>query len=168
MCLCVARACRHHLSRVHPYRVGVQSEPGCSSPFYLPTCRECEKAVSGSPSGRRRLEANCRNMRQRAAVCHIPQAQQQPISLKQGSGIARESQKSACHGSSVRRYRGQRQGGRESRGRDAARVGSGTTTRVEPGRVVAASPLARQRHACGPGQRRAAHSTSRGRQAAPN
>ena len=29
--------CRHHLSRVHPYRVGVQSEPGCSSPFYLPT-----------------------------------------------------------------------------------------------------------------------------------
>ena len=37
MCLCVARACRHHLSRVHPYRVGVQSEPGCSSPFYLPT-----------------------------------------------------------------------------------------------------------------------------------
>ena len=37
LCLCVARACRHHLSRVHPYRVGVQSEPGCSSPFYLPT-----------------------------------------------------------------------------------------------------------------------------------
>ena len=37
MCLCVARACRHHLSSVHPYRVGVQSEPGCSSPFYLPT-----------------------------------------------------------------------------------------------------------------------------------
>ena len=33
--LCVARACRHHLSSVHPYRVGVQSEPGCSSPFYL-------------------------------------------------------------------------------------------------------------------------------------
>ena len=26
-----------HLSSVHPYRVGVQSEPGCSSPFYLPT-----------------------------------------------------------------------------------------------------------------------------------
>ena len=37
LCLCVARACRHHLSSVHPYRVGVQSEPGCSSPFYLPT-----------------------------------------------------------------------------------------------------------------------------------
>ena len=37
MCLCVARACRHHLSCVHPYRVGVQSEPGCSSPYYLPT-----------------------------------------------------------------------------------------------------------------------------------
>ena len=35
MCLCVVRACRHHLSRVHPYRVGVQSEPGCSSPSYL-------------------------------------------------------------------------------------------------------------------------------------
>ena len=35
--LCVARACRHHLSSVHPSRVGVQSEPGCSSPFYLPT-----------------------------------------------------------------------------------------------------------------------------------
>ena len=33
--LCVARACRHHLSSVHPYRVGVQSEPGCSSPSYL-------------------------------------------------------------------------------------------------------------------------------------
>ena len=29
--------CRHHLSSVHPYRVGVQSEPGCSSPYYLPT-----------------------------------------------------------------------------------------------------------------------------------
>ena len=29
--------CRHHLSSVHLYRVGVQSEPGCSSPFYLPT-----------------------------------------------------------------------------------------------------------------------------------
>ena len=31
---CVARACRHqphHLSSVHPYRVSVQSEPGCSS-----------------------------------------------------------------------------------------------------------------------------------------
>ena len=43
------------------------------------------------------------------------------LSQAQGSGIARESQKSACHGSSVRRYRGQRQGGRESRGRgDAA------------------------------------------------
>jgi len=38
LCL-LARACRHHLSSVHPYRVGVQSEPGCSSPFYLPTCR---------------------------------------------------------------------------------------------------------------------------------
>ena len=38
VCVCVsARACRHHLSSVHPYRVGVQSEPGCSSPFYLPT-----------------------------------------------------------------------------------------------------------------------------------
>ena len=37
MCLCVAQACRHHLSRVHPYRAGVQSEPDCSSPFYLPT-----------------------------------------------------------------------------------------------------------------------------------
>ena len=31
----VAHACRHHLSSVHPYRVGVQSEPGCSSPSYL-------------------------------------------------------------------------------------------------------------------------------------
>ena len=30
--VCVARACRHHLSRVHPYRAGVQSEPDCSSP----------------------------------------------------------------------------------------------------------------------------------------
>ena len=30
LCLCVAHACRHHLSSVHPYRVGVQSEPGCS------------------------------------------------------------------------------------------------------------------------------------------
>ena len=29
------RACRHHLSSVHPYRVDVQSEPGCSSPSYL-------------------------------------------------------------------------------------------------------------------------------------
>ena len=38
MCLCVARACRHHLSRVHPYRVGVQSEPDCSSPSYIHTC----------------------------------------------------------------------------------------------------------------------------------
>jgi len=37
LCLCVAGACRHHLSSVHPYRVGVQSEPGCSSPYYLPT-----------------------------------------------------------------------------------------------------------------------------------
>ena len=35
--VCRSRACRHHLSSVHPYRVGVQSEPGCSSPFYL-TC----------------------------------------------------------------------------------------------------------------------------------
>jgi len=35
LCLCVARACRHHLSRVQPYRAGVQSEPDCSSPFYL-------------------------------------------------------------------------------------------------------------------------------------
>jgi len=32
--VCVARACRHHLSRVHPYRAGVQSEPDCSSPSY--------------------------------------------------------------------------------------------------------------------------------------
>ena len=50
MCLCVARACRHHLSRVHPYKkrksppiprwlVSIQSEPDCSSPSYLPTCR---------------------------------------------------------------------------------------------------------------------------------
>ena len=38
MCLCVARACRHHLSSVHPYRVGVQSEPGCSSPSCIHTC----------------------------------------------------------------------------------------------------------------------------------
>ena len=37
MCLCVARACRHHLSCVHPYRVGVQSEPDCSSPYYIHT-----------------------------------------------------------------------------------------------------------------------------------
>ena len=37
MCLCVARACRHHLSSVHPYRVGVQSEPDCSSPSYIHT-----------------------------------------------------------------------------------------------------------------------------------
>ena len=37
MCLCVARACRHHLSRVHPYRVGVQSEPECCSSFYIHT-----------------------------------------------------------------------------------------------------------------------------------
>ena len=33
--VCRSRACRHHLSRVHPYRVGVQSEPDCSSPSYL-------------------------------------------------------------------------------------------------------------------------------------
>ena len=32
-----SRACRHHLSSVHPYRVGVQSEPGCSSPSYIHT-----------------------------------------------------------------------------------------------------------------------------------
>ena len=30
----VSRACRRHLSRVHPYRVGVQSEPDWSSPSY--------------------------------------------------------------------------------------------------------------------------------------
>ena len=34
-CVSPARACRRLLSRVHPYRVGVQSEPDCSSPFYL-------------------------------------------------------------------------------------------------------------------------------------
>ena len=45
LCLCVARACRHHLSSVHPYRVGVQSEPGCSSPFYLPTYLSCERGL---------------------------------------------------------------------------------------------------------------------------
>ena len=50
MCLCVARACRHHLSSVHPYRVGVQSEPGCSSPFYLPTCC-CSNRSAGSERG---------------------------------------------------------------------------------------------------------------------
>ena len=32
MSVCVARACRHLLSRVHPYRAGAQSEPDCSSP----------------------------------------------------------------------------------------------------------------------------------------
>ena len=37
LCLCVARVCRHHLSRVHPYRAGVQSEPDCSSPSYIHT-----------------------------------------------------------------------------------------------------------------------------------
>ena len=46
-----------------------------------------ESLVKERPSPRfalrgRRLEANRRNMRQRVAVCHIPQAQQQPISLK--------------------------------------------------------------------------------------
>ena len=35
----------HHLSSVHSYRVGVQSEPGCSSPFYLPTYLSCQCAV---------------------------------------------------------------------------------------------------------------------------
>ena len=48
LCLCVARACHRHLSRVHPYRVGVQSEqPGCSSPTYLPrvgtACKQMQR-----------------------------------------------------------------------------------------------------------------------------
>jgi len=35
--LAVAKILFLVLASVHPYRVGVQSEPGCSSPFYLPT-----------------------------------------------------------------------------------------------------------------------------------
>ena len=38
VCVCVSLVrVVINLSSVHPYRVGVQSEPGCSSPFYLPT-----------------------------------------------------------------------------------------------------------------------------------
>ena len=59
----VQTGCRHHLSRVHPYRAGVQSEPGCSSPFYLPTCRLCNTRVllskaQESRQGRRALHAS--------------------------------------------------------------------------------------------------------------
>ena len=35
VCLCLPPACRQLLSSVHPYRVGVQSEPGCSSHHFL-------------------------------------------------------------------------------------------------------------------------------------
>ena len=62
MCLCVARACRHHLSCVHPYRVGVQSEPGCSSPFYLPTSEvRCLPCLGARPRPQPRTgPATCR------------------------------------------------------------------------------------------------------------
>ena len=41
-CLCVARACRHHLSSVHPYRVLVSSSSLAVLHLstYLPTCCE--------------------------------------------------------------------------------------------------------------------------------
>ena len=59
LCLCVARACHRHLSRVHPYRVGVQSEqPGCSSPTYLPRVGTACKC-SGVPPFKRRSPHRC-------------------------------------------------------------------------------------------------------------
>jgi len=109
-----------------------------------------ESLVKERPSPRfalrgRRLEANRRNMRQRVAVCHIPQAQQQPISLKHKAPASHER---------ARRVRAMahRSGAIGGSGRADESRGGGTRhasvlVPLEPGRVVAASPLARQRHA---------------------
>ena len=110
-----------------------------------------ESLVKERPSPRfalrgRRLEANRRNMRQRVAVCHIPQAQQQPISLKHTRLRHRTREPEEC----VPWLIGQALSGAAAGRTRVAGAGRGVASvlvPLEPGRVVAASPLARQRHA---------------------
>ena len=101
-----------------------------------------EKAV---PRFGLKVEANCKNMRQRAAVRHIPQKPYNNQSLSSKAPASHER---------ARRVRAMahRSGAIGGSGKADESRGGGTRRRVglvplEPGRVVAASPLARQRHA---------------------